>query len=237
MFTTDHKRIGILYMITVTLFFFVGGAAATIIRLNLITPRGALVTAETYNKLFTAHGIVMVWFFLIPVIPTVLGNFVLPLMIGAKDLAFPRVNLLSWYVFMIGAAITMTAVFVGGVDTGWTFYPALQHAVVVYLRDPGRRRHHHLRVQLDHDRPELRGHPPHPAVPGADLVPAAAVLLVALRHQPDLPAGHAGAGGRPASCSRSSGRPGSASSTRRWAAIRCCSSTCSGSTPTRPSTS
>src|SRR3982751_3513334 len=120
---TDHKRIAILYMVTTTLFFFVGGAAATIIRLNLITPKGALVTAELYNKLFTAHGIVMVWFFLIPAIPTVLGNFVLPLMIGAKDLAFPKVNLLSWYVFMLGAAITMTAVFIGGVDTGWTFYP------------------------------------------------------------------------------------------------------------------
>jgi cytochrome c oxidase subunit 1 len=123
MFTTDHKRIAILYMIAVTIFFFVGGAAATIIRLNLITPRGALVTAETYNKLFTAHGIVMVWFFLVPVIPAVLGNFALPLMIGAKDLAFPRVNLLSWYVFMLGAVITLTAVFIGGVDTGWTFYP------------------------------------------------------------------------------------------------------------------
>src|SRR4029078_5067343 len=123
MSTTDHKRIAILYMITVTLFFFVGGAAATIIRLNLITPRGALVTAEAYNKLFTAHGIVMVWFFLVPVIPTVLGNFVLPMMIGAKDLAFPKINLLSWYIFTAGAIITLTAVLAGGVDTGWTFYP------------------------------------------------------------------------------------------------------------------
>lgn len=123
LFTTDHKRIAILYMVTVTLFFFVGGAAATIIRLNLLTPGGALVTAELYNKLFTAHGIVMVWFFLIPIIPTVLGNFVLPMMIGAKDLAFPKINLLSWYVFTAGAIITLTAVLAGGVDTGWTFYP------------------------------------------------------------------------------------------------------------------
>jgi cytochrome c oxidase subunit 1 len=123
LFTTDHKRIAILYMVTVTLFFFVGGAAATLIRLNLITPKGALVTAELYNKLFTLHGIIMVWFFLIPVIPTVPGNFVLPLMIGARDLAFPRLNLLSWYVFVLGGLITMFAVVAGGVDTGWTFYP------------------------------------------------------------------------------------------------------------------
>ena len=123
LFTTDHKRIALLYLVTVTLFFLVGGAAATVIRLNLITPRGALVTAEMYNKLFTAHGIVMVWFFLIPVVPTVLGNFVLPLMIGARDLAFPRLNLLSWYVFVTGAVITFTAILSGGVDTGWTFYP------------------------------------------------------------------------------------------------------------------
>jgi cytochrome c oxidase subunit 1 len=123
LFTTDHKRIAILYLVSVTLMFFVGGAAATVIRLNLITPKGALVTAELYNKLFTAHGVVMVWFFLIPIIPTALGNFVLPLMIGAKDLAFPRLNLLSWYVFMAGATVTLVALLAGGVDTGWTFYP------------------------------------------------------------------------------------------------------------------
>lgn len=123
LFTTDHKRIALLYMVTVTLFFFVGGAAATVIRLNLISPRGSLVTAEFYNKLFTAHGIVMVWFFLIPIIPAALGNFVLPLMIGAKDLAFPKLNLLSWYVFTTGAVITLTTILAGGVDTGWTFYP------------------------------------------------------------------------------------------------------------------
>lgn len=123
LFTTDHKRIALLYMVTVTLFFFVGGAAATIIRLNLISPRGSLVSAELYNKLFTAHGIVMVWFFLIPITPAVLGNFVLPLMIGAKDLAFPKLNLLSWYVFTTGALVTLAAILAGGIDTGWTFYP------------------------------------------------------------------------------------------------------------------
>src|SRR5207253_8102912 len=78
--------------------------------------------ADTYNKLFTMHGIVMVFFFLIPSIPATLGNFLLPLMIGARDLAFPRINLLSWYIYMIGAAIAVYAIFAGGVDTGWTFY-------------------------------------------------------------------------------------------------------------------
>jgi cytochrome c oxidase subunit 1 len=125
LFTIDHKRIAILYLIVVTLMFFLGGAMATLIRLHLMTPEGALVTADTYNKLFTAHGIIMVWFFLIPVIPTVLGNFVLPMMIGARDLAFPRINLLSWYIFVFGAGFTLWAVFAGGLDTGWTFYVPL----------------------------------------------------------------------------------------------------------------
>src|SRR6202043_4108658 len=120
--TTDHKRIALLYLVSVTLMFFVGGAAATIIRLNLLTPYGELVTSDTYNKLFTMHGIVMVWFFLIPSIPAVLGNFLVPLMIGAKDLAFPRLNLLSWYIYVVGALFTFWVVVSGGVDTGWTFY-------------------------------------------------------------------------------------------------------------------
>jgi cytochrome c oxidase subunit 1 len=120
--TTDHKRIAILYMITVTLFFFVGGAAAVLFRLELMTPRGDLVLAETYNKLFTLHGVIMVWFFLIPSIPAVLGNFLLPLMIGAKDLAFPKLNLLSWYLLIAGGLVTLWSIIAGGVDTGWTFY-------------------------------------------------------------------------------------------------------------------
>ncbi|MEX0703785.1 MAG: cytochrome c oxidase subunit I [Planctomycetales bacterium] len=120
--TTDHKRIGILFMISITLFFFVGGGAAVLFRLELMTPEGDLVISETYNKLFTLHGIVMVFFFLIPSIPAVLGNFLIPLMIGARDLAFPKLNLLSWYLFMIGGALTIAAILAGGVDTGWTFY-------------------------------------------------------------------------------------------------------------------
>jgi cytochrome c oxidase subunit 1 len=120
--TRDHKRIAILYAIAITTFFFVGGVAASIIRLELLTPTGDLVSAETYNKLFTAHGIIMVWFFLIPSIPATLGNFLIPLMIGAEDLAFPRLNLLSWYLYVLGALFTVGAIVAGGVDTGWTFY-------------------------------------------------------------------------------------------------------------------
>jgi cytochrome c oxidase subunit I len=120
--THDHKRIAILYAIGITGFFFIGGAAATLIRLELATPAGDLVSNDTYNKLFTAHGVIMVWLFLIPSIPSVMGNFMLPLMIGARDLAFPRLNLLSWYLYMGGGILTLAALFLGGVDTGWTFY-------------------------------------------------------------------------------------------------------------------
>ena len=120
--TTDHKRIAILYLVTVTLMFFVGGAAATMIRLNLMTPTGDLVTADTYNKLFTAHGIIMVWFFLVPVVPTVLGNFLLPHDDRRQGPRLPQLNLLSWYIFIFGAVITLWAILAGGVDTGWTFY-------------------------------------------------------------------------------------------------------------------
>src|SRR5918996_730917 len=103
--STDHKRIAILYVIAITLFFFIGGAAATLIRMELVTPAGDLVAAETYNKLFTMHGVIMVWFFLIPSIPATLGNFLLPLMIGARDLAFPRINLASWYLYILGGLL------------------------------------------------------------------------------------------------------------------------------------
>jgi cytochrome c oxidase subunit 1 len=120
--TKDHKRIALLYLASVTLFFFLGGLFALLVRLELLTPAGDLLQAETYNKMFTMHGIVMVFFFLIPAIPAVLGNFLVPIMIGARDLAFPRINLLSWYIFMLGGLITLWAVLTGGVDTGWTFY-------------------------------------------------------------------------------------------------------------------
>ena len=120
--TTDHKRIAWLYLIGVTFFFFIGGFFATLIRLELLTPQGDLVQAETYNKLFTMHGITMIFFFLIPSIPAVLGNFLIPMMIGARDLAFPRLNLASWYIYILGGLFTLAAAAGGGVDTGWTFY-------------------------------------------------------------------------------------------------------------------
>lgn len=120
--TTDHKRVGILYMISITFLFFIGGTAATLMRLELATPMGDLVSSPTYNKLFTIHGVIMVWFFLIPSIPNVLGNFLIPLMIGAKDVAFPRLNIASWYIFMAGSFVAIYAIISGGVDTGWTFY-------------------------------------------------------------------------------------------------------------------
>ena len=126
--TVDHKRIALLYLVTITAFFFIGGFFALLIRLELLTPAGDLVQADTYNKLFTMHGQVMVFFFLIPSIPAVLGNFLVPLMIGAKDLAFPKINLLSWYLYIIGGGFMLYAILSGGVDTGWTFYTPLSTA-------------------------------------------------------------------------------------------------------------
>ncbi len=120
--TTDHKRIGLLYLYSILLFFTIAALAAAMMRLELITPPGDMVTSQTYNKLFTIHGTLMVWFFLIPSIPAVLGNFVIPMMIGARDVAFPKLNLLSWYLFNLGGLFALYAVTFGGVDTGWTFY-------------------------------------------------------------------------------------------------------------------
>src|SRR5215213_3787541 len=121
--TKDHKRIGIMYLVVVSIAFFLGGIFASLIRLELATPAGDLVSSDTYNKLFTMHGVAMVFFVLIPAVPAILGNFVLPLMLGAKDVAFPKLNLLSWYVFVLGLLFTLGAMVYGGVDTGWTFYP------------------------------------------------------------------------------------------------------------------
>src|ERR1044072_8577280 len=120
--TRDHKRIAILYLISISVFFMVGGLFAATIRLELLTPHSDLLDPATYNRVFTAHGIIMIFLFLIPSIPATLGNFLIPIMIGAKDLAFPRINLLSWYLYILGAAFALYALMQGGVDTGWTFY-------------------------------------------------------------------------------------------------------------------
>jgi cytochrome c oxidase subunit I len=120
--TRDHKRIALLYLVSITAFFLLGGLGAVMIRLELITPQGDLMSADTYNKMFTMHGVIMVFFFLIPSIPAVMGNFLIPIMIGARDLAFPRINLASWYIYTIAGLFTVYALVSGGVDTGWTFY-------------------------------------------------------------------------------------------------------------------
>lgn len=120
--TKDHKRIAIMYLITVSLFFLGGGLYASAIRLELLTPASDLMESATYNKAFTQHGVLMIFFFLIPAIPAILGNFLLPIMIGAKDLALPRINLLSLYIYWVGGLLTIYALMQGGVDTGWTFY-------------------------------------------------------------------------------------------------------------------
>ena len=132
--TLDHKRIAILYMITVFSFFLVGGIFALLMRLELFKAGETIVNAGLYNQLMTYHGAIMVFMVIIPGIPAFLGNFALPLQIGAKDVAFPRLNLLSWYCLVAGALIALTSLFLGGVDTGWTFYTpysAKSHTAVV----------------------------------------------------------------------------------------------------------
>jgi len=122
LFSTDHKRVAVLYLIAVTSFFFIGSVAIGVVRLELFTAAPDVVSADIYNRAFSLHGVLMVWFFLIPSIPGVFGNFLIPLMIGARDMAFPRLNLASWWIFVAGGAVTIGAMIVGGVDTGWTFY-------------------------------------------------------------------------------------------------------------------
>ena len=120
--TGDHKRIAILYLIGVSFFFFLGSVAASLVRLELTSPNGVLMENETYNKMFSAHGIIMIFFFLIPSIPAIFGNFLIPIMIGARDLAFPRLNLASWYMYMVAGVLVLISFLMGGVESGWTFY-------------------------------------------------------------------------------------------------------------------
>ena len=235
--TRDHKRIALLYLAAITFFFFLGGAFAVLIRLELATPAGDLVSDETYNKLFTMHGVMMVFFFLIPSIPATLGNFLVPLMIGAKDLAFPKLNLASWYIYIVGGLFTLYALVAGGVDTGWTFYTpfstvssttnviptalgifitgfssiltGLNFIVTIHrMRAPGMT---WFRLPLFVW-----------SLYATSLImvlgtPVLAITLLLVARRAALPLRHL----------RSA----------RSAATRCCSSTCSGSTRTRPSTS
>ena len=181
--TIDHKRIAWLYLVGVTFFFFVGGLFATLIRMELLTPQGDLVQAETYNKLFTMHGVTMIFFFLIPSIPAVLGNFLIPLMIGARDLAFPRLNLASWYIYILGGVFTLAAAAAGGVDTGWTFYTPYSSQSSHYPRCSDGDRYLHYRFFVDSYRAQFHRHHPYHARSRHDLVPLAVVCLGALRHQ------------------------------------------------------
>ncbi|MCC6142426.1 MAG: cbb3-type cytochrome c oxidase subunit I, partial [Candidatus Hydrogenedentes bacterium] len=128
--SVDHKRIGVMYLVSISIFFVLGGMFAAIFRLELLTPEGDLLQADTYNKFFTLHGVVMIFFFLIPSIPAVFGNFLIPLMIGAKDVAFPKLNLASWYIFMTSGTIGLIIILSGGLDTGWTFYTPLSSSYV-----------------------------------------------------------------------------------------------------------
>ena len=123
--TGDHKRIAMMYVVSITLMFLLGGTFATLVRLELLTPASDLFQADTYNKLFTMHGVVMIFGFLVPSIPVTIGNFLIPIMIGARDLAFPKINLASWYIYIIGMIFMLAAIISGGVDTGWTFYTPL----------------------------------------------------------------------------------------------------------------
>ena len=120
--TTDHKRIGVMFYGIIVLMLGLGGVFALLIRTELLTPERTIMSASLYNRFFTLHGVTMVWLFMIPSIPNVFGNFVLPIMLGARDLAFPRLNLASFYIYCVGAAVTLGAAIWGGVDTGWTFY-------------------------------------------------------------------------------------------------------------------
>ena len=122
LFTLDHKRIGVMYLVAILTSFFLGGVFALLVRTELLTPGQTIMTADAYNKMFTLHGAVMIFLFIIPGIPAALGNFVLPLMLGAKDVALPRLNLTSFWFWMIGAVFSLVSIIVGAVDTGWTFY-------------------------------------------------------------------------------------------------------------------
>ena len=122
LFTLDHKRIGLMYLVSILFAFLLGGIFAMLLRIEHLTPKQTIMDAETYNRVFTLHGAIMVFLFIIPSVPAALGNFVLPLMLGAKDVAFPRLNLASFYIYVVGALFTVASMVTGAVDTGWTFY-------------------------------------------------------------------------------------------------------------------
>ena len=234
--TLDHKRIGIMFLVSVLIAFLLGGVFALVLRLELLTPEPTSWAPTRTTGMFTLHGVVMVLLFMIPAIPAVFGNFCLPIMMGAKDVAFPRLNLLTLYVYWPGATHRAGRLIVGGADTGWTFYAPYSTTTPID-GVPGAVRRLHPRLLVDPDRPQLHRHHPHAARAGHRLDAAAAVRVGDLRHQHHPGAGDAGARADAGARRHRAASAASASSTRRAAATRCCSSTCSGSTRTRPSTS
>ena len=189
--TLDHKRIGLLYLGSITLMFFVGGMAAVLMRLHLIEPQGALLEPETYNKLFSTHGIIMVFFFLVPSIPATLGNFLIPLMIGARDVAFPKLNLLSWYIFITGCCFRALRDAVRRRRYRLDVLSAVQQLVFAHARGRRGAGCFHRGIFFDPHGLEFHRHDPQDARPGHDLVPAAALHLGDVRHEPDLRPWHA----------------------------------------------
>ena len=122
LFTLDHKRIGIMYLVSIFLAFAIGGFAAILFRTELLTPDQLILTTKQYNQSFTLHGAIMVFLFIVPSIPATLGNFFLPLQIGANDVAFPKLNLASFHIYILGAFFCILSIVLGSIDTGWTFY-------------------------------------------------------------------------------------------------------------------
>ena len=221
-----------------TFFFMIGGAAATLMRLELVTPQGDLVQSETYNKLFTMHGVMMVWFFLIPSIPSVLGNFLVPLMIGAprSGVSAAQFAELVYLYHRRRASRSGRSSAAAWTPAGRSTRPTaacisnthvMATAVGVFIAGFSS-----ILTGLEFHRDD-----PQDALPGADLVSPAAVHLGDLCDQPDPGAGHAGAGDHAGAGGDGAAVRASAFSIRRWGAIRCCFSTCSGSTRTRRSTS
>jgi hypothetical protein len=169
--TGDHKRIAILYLISITFFFFIGGAFAGLIRLELLTPQPDLVASDTYNKFFTMHGIIMIFLFLVPSVPATLGNFLIPIMIGAKDLAFPKINLLSWYLHLGRPGPWRRR---HRLDLHNTTFDALSEYACDHRGDGNL----HRRLRVHFHGLELYCYGPPDALPGHDVVPDASLRLV-----------------------------------------------------------
>ena len=192
--TGDHKRIAILYLISITFFFFIGGAFAGLIRLELLTPQPDLVASDTYNKLLSMHGIIMIFLFLVPSVPATLGNFLIPIMLGARDLAFPKINLLSWYLYIVRRNADAGGAGAGRCGYGMDVYDAALDPLPEHARDHDGGGHLYCGLLVDLYGFELHRDDPPDAGAGHDVVPDAAVCVVALRGFGADGAGDAGAG-------------------------------------------